>query len=52
MDIRRIFHPSTRLEDTNHHQVCMGPGLYAVRLIADLLGTTVTMDSVRGENTT
>jgi len=47
-----IFQPFTRLEETDKHHQGMGLGLYIVRLIAELLGTEVNLESTPEEGTT
>lgn len=47
-----IFQPFTRLEETDKHHQGMGLGLYIVRLIAELLGTEVNLESCPGSGTT
>ncbi|MDY6794393.1 MAG: ATP-binding protein [Actinomycetota bacterium] len=47
-----IFTPFARLEDTNKHHVGTGLGLYIVRLIADMLGTSVGVESRPHSGTT
>jgi signal transduction histidine kinase len=51
-EVENIFQPFTRLEDANHHRIGTGLGLYIVRLIADLLGTTVDVESMPEAGTT
>lgn len=47
-----IFQPFARLEETDKHHKGMGLGLYIVRLIAELLGTEVNLESTPGKGTT
>ncbi len=51
-DAQVIFQPFTRLEETDKHHQGMGLGLYIVRLIAELLGTEVNLESSPGRGTT
>ncbi|MFW6114005.1 MAG: ATP-binding protein [Actinomycetota bacterium] len=51
-EANNIFYPFARLEDTNKHHVGTGLGLYIVRLIADMLGTSVGVESGPRSGTT
>ncbi len=44
-EVRNIFNPFDRLEETDKHQSGTGLGLYIVRLIADMLGTEIDVES-------
>jgi signal transduction histidine kinase len=48
----KIFDPFTRLEELDKHHQGTGLGLYAVQLIASLLGTEVGVESVPDQGTT
>jgi len=44
-EVQRIFSPFIRLENTDQHHTGTGLGLYLVRLIAELLGTSINVES-------
>ena len=50
-EAKHIFNPFTRLEDLDRHHIGIGLGLYSVRLIADLLGTEITVKAKPDEGT-
>ena len=51
-DVQYIFQPFTRLEETDKHRIGTGLGLYIVRLVADLLGIEVNVESEPESGTT
>ncbi len=51
-DVQYIFQPFTRLEETDKHRIGTGLGLYIVRLVADLLGIEVDVESEPESGTT
>lgn len=51
-EVQSIFEPFTRLEDVDQHRIGTGLGLYIVRLIADLLGTEIDVDTGSSSGTT
>jgi signal transduction histidine kinase len=44
-EVRNIFNPFDRIEEADKHQPGTGLGLYIVRLIADMLGTEIDVES-------
>lgn len=51
-DVQYIFQPFTRLEETDKHRIGTGLGLYIVRLVSDLLGIKVDVESQPDSGTT
>ncbi len=50
--LKEVFQPFTRLEDVDKHQAGTGLGLYAARMAAEMLGTSIEVLTEPGKGST